>query len=95
MKRSPHWDEARDEHLKRQPTCQVCGRRAFLNVHHIKPFHLSPELELVQENLITLCEGQSVNCHLLFGHLLNWAKYNPNVVEDAAAWRAKIAKRAG
>ena len=28
-------------------SCQWCGGTTHLEVHHIKPFHLDPELELV------------------------------------------------
>ncbi len=46
-------------------TCKFCGRyrkvgdRVVLNVHHIKPFALFPELRFDENNCITLC----VECH--------------------------------
>lgn len=89
--RSPHWAKVRVDHLDKEPCCAVCGSRVLLNVHHIKPFHLFPELELEDSNLITLCEGKVVNCHLLFGHRMNWRKWNPDVVKDAKAWCEKLA----
>ena len=92
--RSRRWPACRRAHLKRQPVCQACGSRKNLEVHHRLPFHLFPELELVQENLITLCEDPGKNCHFMFGHLYSWHAYNPSVVEDAALWREKIATRA-
>lgn len=91
--RSPHWPRVRDEFLAKEPYCQVCKSRKNLNVHHKKPYHLFPDMELDPNNLITLCEGGPVNCHLLFGHLFNWSDYNPHVQEDADAWRDKIASR--
>ena len=93
LKRSSHWDAVRDAHLRQFPTCAACGKRALLNVHHIKPFHLFPSLELDGSNLITLCEDQVINCHLLFGHLRSWPAYNPTVVQDAASWYAKMKAR--
>jgi 5-methylcytosine-specific restriction endonuclease McrA len=64
----------------------VCGHDKDLNVHHIKPFHEFPELELVDANLITLCEGVlRGRDHLRFGHLGNWKISNPNVRADADA----------
>ncbi len=92
-KRSAQWPTVRKHHLERQPCCQVCGSDKGLEVHHIRPFHLHPKLELDPANLITLCEGTRGGCHFLFGHLENWHSFNPNVVSDAAAWREKIAHR--
>ncbi|HEX5442543.1 MAG TPA: HNH endonuclease [Pirellulales bacterium] len=83
----------RRAHLRRQPSCQACGGKARLNVHHIRPFHLHRELELTRSNLITLCEGAVVNCHLLFGHLRDWKSFNTTVRADAARWLKKIAHR--
>lgn len=82
--RSPEWETVRKSHLKSFPNCAACGANDNLQVHHIKPFHLHPELELEQSNLITLCEGKHNRCHLNIGHLGNWKKENPSVVEDAA-----------
>jgi hypothetical protein len=82
--RSPHWAKVRDEHLEKNPNCAGCGGRSHLNVHHKKPFHLHPDLELEPTNLITLCEEPSRMCHYHFGHnSLSWACYNPHVEEDA------------
>jgi 5-methylcytosine-specific restriction protein A len=80
--RSPLWPEARRKHLLIQPVCQACGGKEKLQVHHKAPFHLHPELELAESNLITLCEKPSHDCHFVFGHFHNWSLYNPNVVED-------------
>lgn len=92
--RSSEWPQVQKAHLKIQPTCQICGGIAKLNVHHIRPFHLHPELELDPTNLITLCEGKKfVNCHLCFGHLGNFKSFNENVVEDAQIWYNKIKDR--
>ena len=93
--RSPKWPAVRAKHLAANPSCAACGtaRKAILSVHHIVPFHVDRSKELDTANLITLCEGQGVNCHLLFGHLMNWSSWNVNVREDAAAWRAKIRNR--
>ena len=81
------------EHLARQPVCQACGGTEALQVHHIQPFHLSPELEMVPDNLITLCEAPGRGCHFMFGHLYSWKSWNENVVKDAAIWRRKIEGR--
>ena len=79
--RSPKWPEVRKSHLVVQPKCQVCNGTKDLNVHHIKPVHLYPHLELDNNNLITLCEANQ--CHFTIGHGRDWKAYNPNVIADA------------
>jgi 5-methylcytosine-specific restriction endonuclease McrA len=82
--RSPEWPRVAHEHLSHEPACAVCGHRGRgLQVHHIKPFHLYPELELDPKNLITLCEIKGRTHHLLIGHLDDWESYNKRVREDA------------
>lgn len=92
--RSSKWPRVRDRHLAAFPRCSVCGKKENLRAHHIKPYHLFPELELDPENLLTTCEGEVVNCHLLFGHLMDWRAWNPKVIEHAAMIRAAIMLRA-
>ena len=93
--RSGHWPTVRKEHLEKSPKCAVCGGDKNLEVHHIRPFHLHPNLELNPSNLITLCESKDngVNCHLLFGHLGNFKSFNVNVKKDSSSWISKILKR--
>lgn len=90
--RSPQWAGVRDAHLKDNPTCIVCGGIAGLQVHHVRPFHIHPELELDLTNLVTLCtKNGTLNCHVRFGHLDNFRlKWNPNIREDAALWLARF-----
>lgn len=88
QKRSPEWDNVQENHLKTHDECVACGSKEKLNVHHIKPFHLFPELELDPNNLITLCMDNE--CHLLIGHGNNFKFYNPNVVDDANATRVQL-----
>jgi predicted TIM-barrel fold metal-dependent hydrolase len=92
VQRSPKWDNVRKAHLKVHPKCEVCEGTKQLNVHHIKPFHLHPELELEPSNLITLCECLSygINCHLLIGHLGNYKNINPSSIDDAKTWNSKL-----
>ena len=89
--RSPKWHGVRDAYLKNHSSCAACGGVAKLQVHHKQPFHLHPELELDSNNFITLCETAS-KCHLEIGHLGNWKKFNPNVVEDAAKSLSSVLK---
>ena len=84
--RSPHWPKVSGLWRQSHPTCAACGSLRKVQVHHIKPFHLFPELELVTTNLISLCEVKTIggNHHLLFGHSGNWTHINAAVVHDAA-----------
>lgn len=95
--RSPGWPHVRRDFLAKHPKCVVCGGTKKLEVHHVLPFHLHPELELVGSNLITLCEGHTgdVNCHLFVGHLMNFSSFNKDVRANAAYWRSKIKRRPG
>lgn len=79
--RSIHWHLVKTKFLNQNNKCAVCGGTDFLQVHHIKPFHLHPELELDTTNLITLCMGSS-ECHLKVGHGGNFKYYNPDLLES-------------
>lgn len=89
--RSPQWPKVRNDFIKKNPKCAVCGGTKDLNVHHKKPYHLHPELELDETNLITLC-NYSVH-HLWFGHLGNFQSYNVDVETDSATMLTKITNR--
>jgi len=80
--RSPHWPTVQHHHLQKFPTCEACGGNVNLNVHHRKPFHLFPDLELEPTNLITLCMDGDKDCHIKLGHGGNFKAYNPNVDAD-------------
>ena len=88
--RASEWVYVRNEFVRRHPRCEACGSGYNLNVHHIKPFHLYPELELDEGNLITLCREH----HFRIGHdpdgkgpaKPNWSASNPNVRTDAKNW---------
>ena len=94
-KRSTSWPKVRAEHLKASPDCAVCGSVKKVEVHHIKPFHMAPELELDPTNFITLCESKKngVTCHQFVGHLGNYKTVNLTVKEDALYWREKLKNR--
>lgn len=93
--RSHKWPAFRKKFLKKFPTCANCGGTENLEAHHIQVFHKHPELELVESNLITLCESKKdgVNCHLLVGHLGSFKSWNETVRKDAQKWNIKILKR--
>jgi 5-methylcytosine-specific restriction endonuclease McrA len=77
--RAKGWRKVAKNHLREEPVCQWCGSKTGLEVHHIRPFQLFPELELDPTNLITLCDSMIVGfrCHLRHGHLSDYARWNP------------------
>lgn len=93
LKRSSKWPKIRAEVLAEQKECEACGAKKGLEVHHIKPFHLFPHLELDKSNLVVLCEGRGCNCHFTFGHLLSWKSYNPSVIYDSHHYRTAVINR--
>lgn len=92
--RSSKWPTVRKYHIQANPVCVACGSKEGLHVHHIKPFHSHPELELVPTNLITLCREH----HFSIGHdpdgpgprKPDWKESNPNVIRDAQLHRHKL-----
>ena len=87
--RSGAWPRVRKQHLEKHDSCEACGCKKTLFVHHICPFSKNPELELCEDNLITLC----FVCHFWFGHLKNWKSHNVNVLTDAKWFKEKIMER--
>lgn len=77
-KRSSKWNKIQKEFLEKNSSCAFCDGTKNLNVHHKKPFHLYPELELEESNLITLCMGEK-DCHLLIAHGNNFSYYCDNL----------------
>ena len=80
--RSSGWVEVRDAHLEKFPECAACGGTSALQVHHVVPYAMAPDLELDPTNLITLCMGE-FDCHLRLGHGGSFQHHNPRVVSDA------------
>jgi len=83
QKRSSEWRKVRNEFLKKNPTCAACGKTKRLQIHHKIPFHINPTLELEESNLITLCTGKTLNCHIIVGHRGNFKQMNLAVEKDA------------
>lgn len=88
--RSSKWHKVRNDFIKIHNSCAVCGSEENLIVHHIVPVHVDKNRELDETNLMTLCQNKTMNCHFIFGHLLNWTKSNPHVVEDSKVWNKKL-----
>lgn len=78
--RSSRWPSVQKSYLKSHAKCEVCGTNKNLSVHHIKPYHLFPELELDSNNLMTVDD----KCHWNVCHSqTSWKAYNPNCKQDA------------
>lgn len=94
-KRSPKWRMVREQHLKEHPRCEACGDDKNLEVHHLKPYHLFPDLELERSNLMTLCcHGiGGMNCHLVYGHCGNWSAYSTDPVTACYQFREMLKRR--
>ena len=82
--RSPHWHAVEAAWLAKNGFCAACGCRVRLQVHHVRPYHLDPALELDLKNLLTLCMGPN-ECHLKIAHGGDWRSYAPDVRELASA----------
>ena len=100
--RSSQWPNVRAAYLKLHPRCESCGGKEGLQVHHVIPFAAGGAddedgdgitNELDADNLITLCTGDTMNCHLWIGHAGNFRSWNPTVREDAKRFREMIANR--
>jgi 5-methylcytosine-specific restriction protein A len=94
-KRSAEWPKVRAVHLLKEPACGLCGGTDKVEVHHVRPFHIHPELELDPMNLITLCEAnkEGFDCHLAFGHLGSFKSWNVSVIADCINWSVKLHNR--
>lgn len=94
-RRSSQWPRLRREVITSVGKCELCGGRKSLVPHHIKPFHLFPELELERDNLVVLCEAErfGINCHLFAGHIGDFKAYNPVVLATVAQMREMLLAR--
>lgn len=88
--RSGKWPTVR-KHFLEGKTCAACGSSDSIEAHHVVPFHIAPDKELDEHNLIALCDSHG--CHFAFGHLYSWKAYNQSVRADAESWLIKVRKR--
>lgn len=89
--RSSRWPTVRKNFLGNKP-CALCGGMDKREVHHKQSFKEHPELELLESNLIVLCESKKwgVTCHQFFGHLGDYKRINDNVEADVIIWHDKL-----
>ena len=85
--RSSQWKIVRRINIK--DYCELCevkgGLLRPLELHHVKPYHLFPELELEPSNFITVCRP----CHLRYAHLSSFHSYCLDIKELAREWQER------
>lgn len=89
--RHPLWRRVRALWLREHPSCAACGGTEALEVHHLRPYHLFPELELDPANLLSLCDAPSRSCHRRVGHAYRWDLWVPTARQDAARQLSSVA----
>ena len=86
--RSSVWPKFRAEHIK--DYCELCLKKDIpLELHHILPFNLYPELELDHTNVVTGCRS----CHLKFYHLGSFRSFNEFIKEHIKLFANLIKNR--
>ena len=68
-------------HRKNNPVCAATGLTNRLEVHHLLPVSVRPDLAADSTNLITLHK----HAHLIIGHGGNYKSYVTNVKEVCAS----------
>lgn len=58
---------AMDQYGRAHPTCEWCGTQK-IEVHHVLPQHLRPDLAADTNNMVSLCR----ECHFVVGHKKDW-----------------------
>ena len=53
------------EYAKAHPQCEWCGRERDVDVHHVIPISVAPDLAGAEANMISLCADK---CYLYVGH---------------------------
>ena len=92
--RSPKWKSfKKDFEILKPKKCAVCGNKKS-QLHHLKVFHLFPELELSVKNVEWFCQGIGTgNHHLWVAHLGSFRSWNESALEDAKYMNTKIKNR--
>lgn len=85
--RSPKWRAFVDKLVAKHPFCAFCGETepsTRLIGHHIIPYHVRPDLELTESNIMIVGDSCSTGNHHLFAcHFGNFSKWNPDAIELA------------
>ncbi len=74
------WQRCRKAFLKKVgKQCVACSSKKSVQVHHVLPRHIRPDLAVDMTNLIALCK----DCHFHCGHMNNYHNYNKNIMDVA------------
>lgn len=74
------WEDYERRYYKtHSKICMICGEKKNVDLHHILPRHICPLKIFDVTNLIPLHRP----CHFIWGHLLNWHDFNPDVIKDS------------
>jgi len=74
-------NKAKRLYIKDNRQCVLCGCTRNLEVHHIIPVSVCPELACEPLNFMTLCDTGNHGCHCHFGHLGAFIRFNPRLQE--------------
>lgn len=77
-------------HRKNHPVCEATGKTTRLQVHHLIPVSVRPDLAGQSSNLITL----ERDAHLVIGHAGDYKAYVTNVRELCTSMRIQRTKAA-
>lgn len=85
-RRSHKWPAVEHRVLAARPECDWCLRPSTVG-HHVVPFHVAPELELVESNIGACCD----TCHAVQAHFVyRWDLYDECYWENAKAFKARL-----
>ena len=87
-KRSSRWPALERRTKKSVGACEACGSKKGLQLHHVQPYHLRPDLELEPSNLMVFCMAVlGWECHLYLAHAGSFRGYNASIRVDAIDFR--------
>ena len=87
--RSSGWSTLSRRIIAEVGECEATGSKKNLEAHHIIPFHLRPDLELVRSNIIVLNKW----IHFFLAHFGYYGSWNENIREHAKWLRDLIKNR--
>ena len=90
-KRNSGWHKASEAYIREVGQCEFCGAKlgeegVELEVHHVEPFHVRPDLEMEKSNWAVLCRKPH-DCHRLVGHFRNFSLWNPLLRPFLEIWK--------
>jgi len=81
IRNSKEYRIARAKHLRKNPRCIICGTIKGRSVHHMNSLRYFKDQACDLDNLVTLCDYRSNNCHSLF-HTVFKHSYREKCTKD-------------